>query len=219
MATTWGTLQSEILTWVLDYPDFALGGAKNSYLIIWANRAVRQLHQEMDMFYKLQYTPASLTFTTSDYSLALPTDFFKKSDRFTYVKSGDTVIPVIGLDKLNEYDPNHDDTTTNTYPEYVAIEAGRLFVYPKFAGTIKIEGYFTTPTDMTTTSSNPDVSNSDDALAQEYIIAWVLSRLYRFIYEPDMEQYWMKELVGYLELYRLYLKQSDSKKENKMTSY
>jgi len=146
MATKWSTLRSEVLEWLGSPTEFSTTGDSYPFLIKWADRAISVLHEEIDMFYKLQYIPASVTFTTANYYASLPTDFFKKSDRFTYIKYQDTVIPIIGLDELNALDPRHNDTTTNVYPDYVAIEAGKLFAYPMFAGTITIEGYFTKPT-------------------------------------------------------------------------
>src|SRR3990167_42177 len=219
MAITWATLKTEIQQELHDETDFADGGNLNYLLLVWANRAVRYIHQQIDMFYKLKTGGSDVTFTITDFSKALPTWFFKKSDRFTYVKKNDTVIPIIGLDELNAIDSNHNDTTSNTYPENVAIEGTKIFTYPLFAGTIKVEGYFEAPTDMTTGASNPDIADSDDALAQELIIALVLRKAFSHLLYDDKTAYYSTEAGGLLELYRTHIKKTDSKKVNKLVYY
>lgn len=219
MATAWSTLEDEIQAWLGSSSEFNDTGSMYAYLRKWGNRAVRTIHQEIDMFYKLQTSPQSIVYTNSDYYKALPTGFFKKSKRFTYVKYNDTVIDMIPLEELNALDPNHDDTTANAFPDYVALESKNLFVYPMFAGTIEIEGYFTAPTDMTSGTSNPDVTDSDDALAQETIMAFVLNKAFVKLQDLDMATYFGNEWTRNLELYKLHVKRSDSEKTNEMVYY
>jgi hypothetical protein len=216
--STWGTIKSEVQD-LLDDEVFDAGGSAVDYLLTWANRIVDEISNEVQIRNTLK-TSDAIAFTTSDYRIAVPTDFFAISDRFTKVrKSGaDDYISIIALDAILAYDPNHSSTTTNTVPDYCAIEGGYIYVYPMFAGNIVLENYYPRITVMTSTSSSPGlpyVYYIDDliisGIAGKYGFPW--------LGEYDQAGWWKNQYKEYLEKYRLHLEKSNSAKEIERTYY
>ena len=83
-------------------------------------------------------------------------------------------IDVIGLEDLRALDATITDTTTNIYPDYVAIEGGYMYPYPLFAGTLTLQGYYRKPTDMTVDASVPDLPEAN--IFNELIVSGVCGK-------------------------------------------
>jgi hypothetical protein len=209
MATTWGTIADEIQALVQD-SVFSDTGSMYSYLLIWGNRIQRNMHKEINFRHKLKYSAGTISFTGSS-PVSMPSDFFKVSDRFIKVRqnaSPDEIIELRGLDKLLDLDPGQNDTTSNAYPDAVAIESNKMYSTPLFTGTVDVEGYYTIPTNMTGDSDNPDFPDEDDAV--EALIAGVSRRCFAHLKDPDMANYYTQEYGRLLEMLRIHNNKSDS---------
>ena len=203
MAVTYSQLKSEIN---LIIPS----GVSDEYILKWTNRTVNDIAMIVNIREHLVTAGSDLTYTTSDYSKAVPTNFLKISKRFTVARTDDTIVPIIGLDELAEYDPDHDETTTNTNPDYCAIEGDNVYVYPMFAGTLTLESYYRKPTEMTGAASNPDIPFADKF--QDLIIAGTCMRLSRFKQDFDLYSLFLADWNKYLTMYETHLKVNNSKR-------
>jgi hypothetical protein len=207
----WSITEEEIRD-ILSAPEFDPEGQMYKYLLRWGNRAVRKIHQEVDMRYKLQ--TANITFTTSDKSFTLPDNFYKVSERFTRVRidgtQDDSYIPIIGLDRLYEQDPDHDQTTTGI-PDAVAIDGGRIYPVPLFAGTLNLENYIREPIDMENIGDYPDLPTYvDEEESQELLIAFVCQKAFAWLQDFDMLTFYRGEWNEILTLYKTHIEKSDS---------
>ncbi len=218
MSVAWSVIRTEIQDLAGD-SVFSATGSKFKYLLIWANRVQRNMHKEIDFRHKLKYAAGTISFTGSS-PKAMPTDFFKVSDRFIKVRqnaSPDDVIPLMGLDRLLELDPGQDDTTSNAFPEAVAIESTNMYSTPLFTGTVDVEGYYTIPTDLSADGSNLDFPDDDDAVGA--IIAGVLWRCFRHLKDPDMMSVYLQDYNRLLELLRRHNNKSDSSQITKASQF
>jgi hypothetical protein len=207
MAITWASAKEEIRD-ILDDAVFETGGSATDYLLTWANRIQKEVHWELDFRSKLG--TAEITGTTSDYYLSLPTDFLKVSNRFTKVRIDDDYIDIISLEKLNEIDPDHDSvsTTTGAQYDYVAIEGGKLWLYPMIATTLVLENYFYKPTEISA-SNNIDIN--DDQFAEDLIINGVCGKYgFPFLNEKELADEYRQRYYQLLEQYRIYLTRNNT---------
>jgi hypothetical protein len=211
----WRVAEEEILD-ILNADEFRVGGKWNKYIIRWANRAIRDICMEIDVRYHLRLS-CSRTFTTTDASVALDDDFFKISDRFTKARVGEDYIDIISLEDLYSYDPDHDQTTTNSNPDYIAIEGNRLYVYPMFSGTLVLENFFRAPVDMTAGDSSPDLP--DDIVLQDLLISAICRKGFRLKGDLDLKREYENDYAYYLDLYRLHLDKSNSREEKEFKDF
>ena len=209
MADTWGTAQSE-LEKLLDDASFESGGSNNSYLMTWANRVIKDIHLEIDIRDHLSTDTIEITGGSYEYNLPdyLP-DYWKMSNRFTRFRVDDSFIPIVGVDTLNDYDPDHDQTTSGD-PTCVSIEGNYLHIYPLVTCTGTLENYFRIPNDLATTASQPDLPWV--YYVTDLIVAGVAGR-YGFPWLNEYEQaaYWNKRYKELMEKYRLHVDKSNSK--------
>ena len=228
MSTTWsGTLQiKEQIQALLNDAAFETGGSKVDLLLPWANAIVNEIASEIDIRYLLSSDTTSMVFTTSDVSIALPSNFMKKSNRFTTVRYTDKVIPIIGLDELRTMDTAQTLTTANAYPDNVAIEGGYMYAYPLFNGTLTMENYYRFPTAMTVDGSIPNLPN--DNARTDLIITGVIGKYgYPLLGEFDLAKFYynrdvvppMGQFFTLLEVYRANLQKSDSTLTNQAKDY
>lgn len=203
---TWGDMQAEVQD-ILNSDSFRSGGKWNDRLLKWANRVIRDICMEIDIRFHLEST--DLTYTTTDVSKSLPSTFFKISNRFTRARVDDEYIDIISLEKLNEFDPDHDATTTNTQPDHCAIEGNSVYVHPLFAGTLTIENWFRSPVDMSTVNSTPDLP--DTTVVEDLIIAGICRKGLRLLEDFEMKKEYDAEYGYYLDLYRHHVDKSNSK--------
>ena len=208
MTIQWSDTVDEIYD-VLGADAFRPGGKWSNRVLKWGNRVIRDICMEIDIRNHLVLS-ASRTFTTSDYSVSLPSNFFKISDRFTTVRVGEDYVDIIPLETLNENDPDHDSTTSNDAPDYCALEGRRVYVYPMFSGTLVIENYFREPTDMGGGNSFPDLP--DDTVMQDLLIAGVCRKGFRLLDDPEKKMENDNEYGYYLDLYRFHIDKSNSRK-------
>ncbi len=207
---TWGTLKTEIQK-LLNSADFDTGGTDEAYLLIWANRLVKNIISANELRYFLK--TASTAITTANYIFSLPTDFWKVSDIYTKIRVGDIYIDIVPLDTLNENDPDHSDTTTATLPDEVSIENGNLYVYPKIACTIVIENYLRENTDIALITESPDMPYLD--LLDDVIINGVAVYGFRWLNEKgDSEKLGQLEIAKMecdraLALYKKHIRELD----------
>jgi hypothetical protein len=179
MSTTWSSttpsIQSEIIL-LGDNSSIETSGALNGLLLPWANRIVLEVCNEV--YIREHLDTDDVAVTTAGYQYALPATagsvFFKKHERFTKVRVGDDCVPIVGIDELFSKDPNHDDTSSGTTPDCVAIDGGYIYVYPMWTGTLTIENYFRYPVDMSTSTDNPDIPV--EHLRTDLIVAGVLGK-------------------------------------------
>ena len=201
--STYGTLQSEMQK-ILNDASFEIGGSNVGYLLIWTNRLIDEIAREINI--RDHLANSSLTFTTATHMLAMPSDFLKLSNRFTQVRSDETLVDIVGLDEIHESDPDHDDTTTNAFPDECSIEGNNLYVYPKFAGTIYIENYYKMPTAVTATGVSPDLPYV--YLSDDMIVSGVCGKYaFPFLNEMntgqgmDLTTYYTQRYINLLEQY------------------
>lgn len=207
MSVTWATALAEIRK-ILDDVTFESGGTNTDYLLTWANRIQNEVHWEID--FKQNLVNGDVTGTTSDYYVNLPTDFLKWSDRFTKVRVDDEYIDIISVEDLNDADPDHDTYTANTEPDYVAIEGGKVYIYPMFSGTLTVENYFRMPVELTA-AGNIDIPN--DYFALDLTVNGVCGKYgFPFLNEPELAKERRDEFHKLLEQYRVVIKQNDSRK-------
>ncbi len=220
MADTWQTMKTEIED-LLDDGIFASAGSKNAYLLTWSNRLVKDICLVIDV--RQHLTNATITTATSTYVFPFSTyvtDFLKMSNRFTKVRVDDSYPDVVTLEELNDYDPDHDSTTTNEDPTVVAIEKNILYCYPAVgsATTFTLENYFREPADMTATSSTVDVPWI--YYVTDLIVAGVAGRYgFPWLAEYEQAKYWEARYRELTEKYRLHLDKSDSVKRAKADYY
>jgi len=201
----WSTTEAEIQK-LLKESEFDSTGDMYSYLLTWGNRVIRDINMEIDI--RAHFTTADLTLTTSSVSVSLPSDFFKMSDRFTIARVGENEIKIIGLETLYSYDPDHDETSTASKPDYVSIEGMLLYQYPMVNATLVLDNYIKTPTDIADGTGNPDMP--DDAVLQDLIIAGVCRKAYRWLQDFDALKLYTGEYNYYLELYRKHIDKTNS---------
>lgn len=180
MTTTWSSTTPSILSeiqLILDDGTFESGGDMYDMLLPWTNRIVFEIANEVLIRDHLLNTTGTVAVTTADFEYDMPSAsgsaFMRKSARFTKVRDDDTYIDIVGVEELNAYDPDHDDTTTTT-PTCVAIEGRRLFVYPMWTGTLTIENYYREPVDMSATTDVPDIPI--EHLRTDLIVAGVVGK-------------------------------------------
>lgn len=213
MADIWGTAETELQA-LLDDTIFNAGGSKATYLLVWANRIVKDICLEIDV--RQHLTNATITTSTSTYIFPFSTyvtDFFKMSNRFTKVRVDDSYPDVVTLEELNDYDPDHDSTTDNEDPTVVAIEKNILYCYPAVnsATVFTLENYFREPTDMTATGSTVDVPWI--YYVTDLMVAGVAGRYgFPWLAEYEQSKYWESRYRELTEKYRLHLDKSDSTK-------
>ena len=216
--STWGTIQSELQK-VVDDASFDTAGTNVTYLLTWANRIVDDVIADVDIRYHL--TSATVTaFTTSDYYKALPTDWHKPSDRFTVIRRSDAddYIELITLEELNDLNPYHDDVTTNTYPDYCAIEGPYIYVYPMFAGDIYMQNYYKRATAMTSTADSPDLPYV--YMVDDLIVFGVASKFaFPLLNEPELASEYKAKYEDALNRYMRHLDKNNSRKVNEMVYY
>lgn len=209
MADTYQTMKSELED-LLDDAVFNSGGSMNSMLLTWSNRLIKDIHLEVDIRRKLTSSDIAVTGATHVFDITeTVTDFFKISNRFTRVQGVSGIyIDVINLETLNSYDPDHDATTTGN-PAAVAIEGNYLHVYPLTTATCALENYFAEPTDMTATSSSPDLPWI--YFVTDMVVAGVAGK-YGFpaLNEYEQAKYWKDRYTELLEKYRLHIDKSNS---------
>lgn len=211
----WEEAKEEIYD-ILNADAFRPGGKWAERPLKWANRVIRDICMEIDIRFHLQLS-CTRTFTTSDASVSLPDTFFKMSNRFTRARVGEDYIDIINLEKLYEFDPDHDATTDNDQPDRIAIEGNRLYVHPKFAGDIVVENWFRSPVDMTGDSSKPDLP--DDTVMEDLLIAGVCRKGFRLLADFEMKREYDSEYAYYLDLYRHHTDKSNSKVVVKAKDY
>ena len=211
MADTWVTAQGE-LEKLLDDVSFESGGSNNTYLLTWANRVIKDIHLEIDIRDHIE--TEDIAITGGAYNFNLPdfiSDYWKISSRFTRFRVDDNWIPIVGLDTLDEYDSDHTSTTSGD-PTCVAIEGNYLYVYPLVTCTGTLMNYFRMPTDMTATSSAPDLPWV--YYVTDLIVAGVAGRYaFPWLNEYEQSNYWNKRYKELLEKYRLHVGKSNSMKE------
>ena len=123
-----------------------------------------------------------------------------------------------GLEVLYERDKEHDDTTTSqTYPDAVAIEAGRLYVYPMFAGTIIIENYIRKPNKLVSRGSLVDLPY--DRALNDLLISGICKRGFRWLHDYDLLKFHTLEFDRLLNLYNVHKWKSDSRFRKSVNSY
>lgn len=185
MATQWSVVKAEIQAWVED-DAFASGGDHESYLLTWANRVINDVCVSISIPNHL--SSGVVSFTTGSYSASLPSNFLKLSRRHIRVTTNTTVegtIGIVSLAELDGFDIDHDDTTTNDYPSYVAIEGEKIYAYPLFTGDLNILNYYRKPSDMTGDTSTPDLP-SKVAVVDDIIISGVCVSAYRWLREKEL---------------------------------
>lgn len=204
---TFSSTEQEIFD-ALESKKFESGGDYDGIILTWANRVIREIAVEIDI--RDHLGDISLSMTTSDSSKALGDTFLKMSNRFTRARVGENYYDIINLETLNLKDPDHDETTTNAFPDVTAIEGTTVFVYPMFTGTLVIENVYITPTDMSDNTKNPDLP--DDDVVQDLIIAGVCRKGFRRLQNFDMTSHMTREYFRLLSLYRDHLDKSNSEK-------
>jgi hypothetical protein len=216
MSVLWGDLEPEIID-TLNRNDFKHGGTYHDYLIKWGNRIIKNICVAIDIREHFVGSSSDLTFSTSDLFQALPSDFLKISRRFTKVRVDDDEIGIIGLDELFAKDPDHSETSDASIPDYVAIEGGRLYVYPLVTATITFENYFRTPTVMTSDSSSVDLPY-DEAL-EDLIINGVLNKAARWLRDWDLYKIASAEYAAKLFDYQAHLAHNASRTRQTPLNY
>ena len=220
MADTWQTMKSELED-LLDDAAFASAGSLNAYLLTWSNRIVKDICLEADV--RRHLTSADLTTATATYIYDFATyisDFLKISDRFTKVRVDDSYPTVVTLEELNDYDPDHDDTTTNEDPTVVAIEGNYLYSYPQMgsACVFTLENYLREPTDMTATTSTVDLPWI--YYVSDMVVAGVTGRYgFPWLNEYEQAKFWENRYREWLEKYKYHIGKSDSEKPLEGTYY
>ncbi len=210
MSIQWNETEEEIID-ILNSNNFKTeGGQWNKWLLKWGNRTVRDVAREIDIRQHLRLS-CTRTFTTAEWQVALDDDFFKISDRFTRARVGEDYIDIIPLETLISYDPDHDQTTDNDQPDYVAVEGRRIHVFPMFAGDLVLENFFRIPTPMADRTGFPDLPDDEDV--QDLLIAGVLRRGFRMLGDFDMQKNYEADYIYYLDIYRRHLDRSNSKEE------
>lgn len=167
----WSDVRTQIQL-LADDATFESGGNLYSYLLGWANNVQLEVANEVDIYDHLRTVEGDLT--TDNHAWYLPPDYLKTSLRFSNVRVADNNIEIIGFEKLNLLDPDHSDISTNTQPDYVSIEGGVLYVYPKWAGTIVLENYIRKPTDMVADTDLIDLPET--GISEDLIVTGVLGR-------------------------------------------
>jgi hypothetical protein len=208
MADTWGTAQTE-LEKLLDDVAFESGGSNNSYLMIWANRIIKDIHLEIDI--RDHLTSSEIIISGSTYTYNIPDflpDYCKLSSRFTKFRVDDSYIDMVGLDTLNAYDPDHDSTTSGD-PTYVSIEGNYLYVSPLTTCTGTLENYFRLPTDLTATGSTPDLPWV--YYVTDLIVSGVAGRYgFPWLNEEAQSNDWKNRYKELMDKYRVHVGKSNS---------
>jgi hypothetical protein len=214
--STWAVIKTEIQD-LLNDKVFSASGSKEDYLLKWANRIVSDICLEIDMRYHLK--TAEATITTSNFVYCLPTDYFKVSPRFTKIRVGDEYVPLVGLDTLNSYDPDHSDTDdTAVYPSCASIEGNYIWIYPAINATVVIENYYKKPTDMVATTDSPDMPYV--YFLDDLIISGVSGKYgFPWLNEYEQAKEWRTTYYELTEKYRLHMGKNDSRKIWEITFY
>lgn len=213
MADTWVTAQAELQA-LLDDAVFNTSGSKEAYLLTWANRVIKDIALEIPI--RQLFADATITTATSTFEYPFATyvaDFLKISDRFTKVRVDDSYPTVVTLEELNDYDPDHDETSTNEDPTVIAIEGNSLWTYPAMgsATTFILENYIREPIDMTATSSTPDLPWV--YYVTDLLVAGVAGRYgFPWLNEFDQAKFWASRYGELVEKYRFHLDKSNSTK-------
>ena len=214
MPTTWEDIEKEA-KFFLASQDFESGGKGHEFLIKWGNQVQDIIARSTEIRAHLQ--TCTLDFTTSDVSVELPDIFSKMSRRFTKARVDDNPVNIITLERLNSFDLNHDSTTTGTTPDAIAIEGGRMYITPLWAGTMTFENYFRVPTKMTGNSSRPDLPepDSDGVTLEDMFVAGVLRKAFRWLQDFDMVAYYDGEFSRLVSLYQTWIDNSNSQEVTK----
>jgi hypothetical protein len=218
MPTTWQDIDEEARVF-LSSQEFETGGKMHPFLIKWGNQVQDLIARSTEIRSHLQ--TCSLDFTTSDVSVELPDIFSKMSRRFTKARVDDNPVNIITLEKLNSYDLDHDSTTTGTTPDAIAIEGGRMYITPLWAGTMTLENYFRVPVKMTELSSRPDLPepDSDGVVLEDLFVAGVLRKGFRWLQDIDMINYYDAEFSRLVSLYQTWIDNSNSQEVTKYTDF
>lgn len=211
----WSVIEEEIRD-LLNSDVFESGNKYHKYLLRWGNRTQREIAQKINIREHFDTDGADISLTTTDYFVSLPSDFFKISDRFTTVRLDEDYLQIVPLETLASYDPDHDKTTTNTKPDYVAIEGNRLYQFPMATWTAVIENYFRTPTDMTSGTS-PDLT--DDNVLVDLLVSGVLRRGFAIKQDFDMVKFYTSEYARYLDEYMAHVDTNNSRQIVKHTNF
>lgn len=206
MSIQWEETTEEIQA-LLGSEEFDPGGKMYKFLLKWGNRVIRDICMEIDIRAHFQQS-CSIVLTTSDASVTLPSIFFKMSQRFTRARVGENYIEIIGLDKLYEKDPDHNDTSSADEPDAVSIEGNRLYVYPMVSATLYLENYFRRPTDMVSNTSSPDVP--DDTALQDLLISGVCKKAFQWMQDFDAKREYEADYLKYLNLYSVHIDKTNS---------
>lgn len=215
---TWNTGTLPVKTQIqklLDDVAFEAGGALIDILLPWANSIIMEIAHEINIHELLQ-VGGTVTVTTASYSGSMPTDYLKFDSRFLRARIGDTPIDIIGIDTLFDKDPNHDDTTTGTIPDYVAIKGTTLYTYPKnnsgSSWSIILDNYYKIPTAMSGDGDTPDIPES--YLNNDMIVAGVCGKYgFPHLNEYDQAKFWYNRgknppggrFFELLDLYKLHI--------------
>ncbi|GAG08178.1 unnamed protein product, partial [marine sediment metagenome] len=120
------------------------------------------------------------------------------------------------FEELAQIDPNHDATSTNSKPDYVAIEGNRLYQNPMVTATAVLENYFKTPTDMTSGTS-PDLT--DDNVLVDLLVSGVLRRGFAIKQDFDMVKFYTAEYTRYMGEYMSHVDTNNSKQQIVITNF
>ena len=198
--STWTTIENEIIA-LLDDASFEVTGSKYTYLMAWGNRVIQDIARRVSVPNLL--TSADLTaFTTSDYYQPLPANFMK-TGRETMVYVGDSAIKQISIGELEAYDANHSETITSIIPAYAAIQEPNLYVYPMFAGTVKLHNYYRVPATITAGSDAPDLTETN--IVHDMIVNGVCRHGFKWLNEIELMQLCESDYEKYLRAYEINL--------------
>lgn len=215
MAIQWEETEEEIIE-IFNSSKFKATGKWYKWLLKWGNRTVRDVAREIDIRQHLR-KDCSRTFVNTEWEIALDDDFFKISDRFTTARVGEDYLDIIPLEKLVTFDPDHDATTDNDAPDWIAIEGKRMYVNPMFAGTIVLENFFRIPTPMADRTAFPDLPDDEDV--QDLLMSGVLRRGFRMLGDFEMQKNYEADYAYYLDIYRHHLDRSNSKEIIKIVNH
>lgn len=224
--TTWsGTLQiKQQIQLLLNDKSFETNGNAVNMLLPWANSVINEVAMEVDIRNLLDTD--TITFTSADKSKALPTDFMRKSDRFTIVNYLSNDIDIVGLDVIRSFDIAHTAITTAGYPQCVALEGTSIYPYPLFTGTLTIDNFYRYPTAMVNDGDSPDIP--DNSIRTDLIVAGVVGKYgFPHLTEMNLARFYYDDSVSprsgrffqLLEVYRSYMNRLNSQSEEQAVYY
>ena len=203
----WEEIEDEAIVF-LNSSEFNTGGKMYPYLLKWGNDVQNKVAMKIDLRYHHQ--DCTLTVTTSDTSVAVPDIFLKKDKRFTKFRVDDEYIVETTKEKLEAFDPDHNETTDNAKPGYIALEGKRLYFYPLWAGDLVMEDYIRKPSVMTERNSEVDLPDDNGILIKDLILAGVLEKAFLWLQDFDMTVYYKNEFRELLDEYEVNVKHSNS---------